>query len=396
MKSKSMIGPSRPKPKVVLVLQGGGALGAYHIGAYQALQEAGFEPDWVSGISIGAINSAILVGNEPAQRLARLEELWHAISWPEGWTVPLTATWHKLANISSNLQALTFGQPNFFTPRFPNPYFAAAGAAGATSFYDTTPLRGTLERFASFERINTGPTRLSLGATKVVSGEVVFFDNMHQAIGPEHVMASGSLPPGFPAMAVDGELYWDGGCVSNTPLEAVLLDQPAGHTIVFMIDLWPAQGAVPCTMDEVLWRQKQIQYASRTAQHIDAVATKLNLRQALHRHAAARSAGAVDPAVPSAVALQDGRMDIVHITYQPTADQISSSDAEFSRRSIAARRQAGYRDLRRALQEAPWFTHDKPEAVCALVHKVQAGEVTTLPVAPPTTGGAARMKRSAA
>src|SRR5687768_10720565 len=159
---------SAPKPKVVLVLQGGGALGAYHIGAYQALEEAGFQPDWVSGISIGAINAAILVGNEPAQRLARLEELWQAISRPEGWTVPLTAPLHKLANISSNLEALTFGQPNFFTPRFPNPYFAAPGAAGAISFYDTTPLRGTLERFASFERINTGPTRLSLGATKVV------------------------------------------------------------------------------------------------------------------------------------------------------------------------------------------------------------------------------------
>ena len=270
-----------PKPNVVLVLQGGGALGAYHIGAYQALEEAGFRPDWVSGISIGAINAAILVGNEPERRLTRLEELWNAISRPEGWTLPLDGTFHRLANISSNLEALTFGQPNFFTPRFPNPYFAAPGTAGATSFYDTTPLRGTLERLASFDLINAGPTRLSLGATKVVSGEVVFFDNTRQAIGPEHVMASGSLPPGFPAVAVEGELYWDGGCVSNTPLEAVLLDQPAGHTIVFMIDLWAAQGAVPQTMDEVLWRQKQIQYASRTAQHIDAVATKLNLRHAL-------------------------------------------------------------------------------------------------------------------
>jgi NTE family protein len=397
MKSKSMIGPSRPKPKVVLVLQGGGALGAYHIGAYQALQEAGFEPDWVSGISIGAINAAILVGNEPAQRLARLEELWQAISRPEGWTVPLTTTLHKLANISSNLEALMLGQPNFFTPRFPNPYFAVPGTAGATSFYDTTPLRATLEQLASFDQINTGPTRLSLGATKVVTGDVVFFDNTHQTIGPEHVMASGSLPPGFPAMAVDGELYWDGGCVSNTPLEAVLLDPPAGHTIVFMIDLWAAQGAVPRTMDEVLWRQKQIQYASRTTQHIDAVATKLNLQRALNRQqAASRPVGVVDPAVSSEVALQDARMDIVHITYHPSADQIAQSDAEFSRRSITARRHAGYRDLKRALQEAPWFTQAKPETVCALVHKVREGEVTTLPVAQPTTSGAATMKRPAA
>jgi NTE family protein len=395
MKSTSMAGPR--KPKVVLVLQGGGALGAYHIGAYQALEEAGFQPDWVSGISIGAINAAVLVGNEPAQRLARLEELWQAFSRPEGWTLPLDGALHRLANTCSNLGALAFGQPNFFTPRFPNPYLAVPGAAGATSFYDTSPLRGTLERLASFERINAGPTRLSLGATNVVSGEVVFFDNTRRAIGPEHVMASGSLPPGFPATAVDGELYWDGGCVSNTPLEAVLLDPPAGHTVVFMIDLWAAQGAVPRTMDEVLWRQKQIQYASRTAQHIDAVAAKLNLRHALgQQSAASHPARAVDPAVPGAVALQDGRMDIVHITYQPTADQISSSDAEFSRRSIAERRDAGYRDLGRALREAPWFTRDKPEAVRALVHKVQDGEVTTLPVAQPTTGGAVTVKRSAA
>jgi NTE family protein len=397
MKSKSVTGSSPKKPKVVLVLQGGGALGAYHIGAYQALEEAGFRPDWVSGISIGAINAAILVGNEPDRRLTRLEELWHAISRPEGWTAPLTGAFHKLANTYSNLEALTLGQPNFFTPRLPNPYLAVPGAAGATSFYDTTPLRGTLERLASFDLVNAGPTRLSLGATKVVSGEVVFFDNTHQAIGPEHVMASGSLPPGFPAMVVDGELYWDGGCVSNTPLESVLLDQPAGHTIVFMIDLWAAQGAVPRTMDEVLWRQKQIQYASRTAQHIDAVATKLNLRRALSQQSAAsHAARAVDPAVPGEVALQDARMDIVHITYQPTADQISSSDAEFSRRSIAARRDAGYQDLKRALREAPWFTRDKPEALCALVHKVEDGEVTTLPATQLTTGGAVTMKRSAA
>jgi NTE family protein len=164
-----------------------------------------------------------------------------------------------------------------------------------------------------------------------------------------------------------------------------------------MVDLWAAQGAVPRTMDEVLWRQKQIQYASRTAQHIDAVATKLNLRRALSQQSAAsHAARTVDPAVPGEVALQDARMDIVHITYQPTADQISASDAEFSRRSIAVRRDAGYRDLKQAVREAPWFTQDKPESLCALVHKVKDGEVTTLPATQPTTSGTATMKRSAA
>lgn len=367
------------KPHVVLILQGGGALGAYHIGAYQALEEAGYLPDWVSGISIGAINSAIIVGNPSEVRLAKLEALWNDISRPDGWGALLGSDFHKMFNTTSAMEAILFGQPNFFLPRFPSPYFATAGTDAATSFYDTRPLRATLERLADFELINTGQTRLSLGATQVTTGNLVFFDNRRQMIGPEHVMASGSLPPGLPAIRIDGELYWDGGCVSNTPLDAILDDEPEGHTLVFMIDLWDARGREPKTMDDVLWRQKQIQYASRTAHHVQAVAKQQNLRRALNLLAGHLPPEALaSAAIEDALALTYGtKMDIVHITYHPDSDQVPQSDAEFSRPSIAIRRAAGYADMKFALKEAPWFHKTVAEPVGAVVHRVKGGEISS-------------------
>ena len=377
MAEPNRVANSKSKPQVALILQGGGALGAYHIGAYQAMAEAGFLPDWVSGISIGAINSAIIAGNEPEQRLQQLEALWNEISRPDGWGALLAGKALGLFNSGSAMEALLLGQPNFFTPRFPSPYMAPAGTPQATSFYDTGPLRSTLQRLASFDLINSGKTRLSLGATQVTTGDLVFFDNTRQAIQPEHVMASGSLPPGFPAVRINGELYWDGGCVSNTPLDAILDQEPAGHTLVFMIDLWDAKGAEPKTMDEVFWRQKQIQYASRTNQHIEAVARKQNLRRALGTLAGhLPEAALASAAVQDALALQAGsRMDIVHITYHPTRDQVSQSDAEFSRPSIARRRAAGYQDMQLALEQAPWLHHGQQAHVGAMVHRVKAGEI---------------------
>jgi NTE family protein len=375
----------RAKPKVVLALQGGGALGAYHIGAYEALKDAGYEPDWIAGVSIGAINAALLAGNEPVDRLSALETFWNRISRDDAWIQIFEAGMRRTFNTISNFEALSFGQPNFFTPRFLNPYLASAlslGAPGATSFYDTTPLLAILEELASFEMINRRNVRLSLGATNVLTGEIEFFDNSRPpitVITPKHVAASGSLPPGFPAQEIDGKLYWDGGCVSNTPLEAVLADEPTEHTLVFVIDLWPAVGKAPQTLDEVLWRQKQIQYASRTAQHIDAVATKMNLQCAL-KMLADKSARTNVP-VPADPALSEGVLDIVHVTYEPTKDEIPSSDAEFSRLSIAQRRQAGYDGLNKALSAAPWLTHPRAYPVKAMVHKVEGGEITTTTMA---------------
>jgi len=358
--------PVQSPPSVALMLQGGGALGAYHIGAYQALAEHGVHPDWVAGISIGAINAAVIAGNPPETRVERLAALWEAISWPD-LPAPLPS-WQVLHNLASNAEALVFGQPNFFSPRPVNPYLVTQAAPEAISFYDTSPMIATLRRFADFDRINSRATRLSLGATNLATGELEFFDNHKQTLGPEHVLASGSLPPGFPATAVEGGLYWDGGCVSNTPLDALTGEPGHPRMVVFMIDLWDPAGPLPTSMNDVLWRAKQIQYASRTSQSIDATAAKVNLR-----HAAGLQATPDDPA------RQAQRLDIVHIVYRPESGQIPNSDAEFSRSSIAGRRMAGYHDMKVALTAEPWLRQAMPPHRGAVVHRVERGSVTTAP-----------------
>jgi NTE family protein len=356
-------------PTVALMLQGGGALGAYHIGAYQALAEHHLHPAWVAGISIGAINAAVIAGNRPADRVERLAALWDTISWPD-LPAPLALTpWQTLHNMAANAEALLFGQPHFFTPRLMNPYLRPPSPPQEVSFYDTTPLLLTLRRFADFGLINSRAVRLSLGATNITTGDMEFFDNFSRTIEPEHVLASGSLPPGFSATLVDDKLYWDGGCVSNTPLDAIVDDPTHPRMVVFVIDLWDPAGPPPETMNEVLWRAKQIQYASRTAHHIDAVATKVNLRRAMRLLKAA--------SVPAKLSTR--RLDIVHIVYRPDADQIPNSDAEFSRTSIAERRAAGYRDMQVASAAQPWLRQEMPAHLGALVHRVERGEVTTRP-----------------
>jgi NTE family protein len=377
MATRPLTRPSREKPTVALMLQGGGALGAYHIGAYQALAERDLHPDWAAGISIGAINSAIIAGNRPEHRVERLTALWEAISWPELPTKLALMPWQMLHNMASNAEALLFGQPNFFTPRPVNPFLVPRAAPQEVSFYDTTPMLFTLRRFADFSLINSRQVRLSLGATDLATGNLEFFDNYRQTIGPEHVLASGSLPPGFPATLVDAKPYWDGGCVSNTPLDAVV--DEAGHPrmVIFVIDLWNPAGPPPETINAALWRAKQIQYASRTAHHIDAVATKVNLRHAVRL---LKAAGVPDvAAVPDGPALTERRLDIVHIVYRPGADQIPNSDAEFSRTSIAERREAGYRDMRAALTAEPWLRQQLPAHLGALVHRVEREKVITRP-----------------
>lgn len=358
--------PGGPRPTCVLVLQGGGALGAYHVGAYRALQEQRFEPDWVCGISVGAINAAVIAGNPPDRRLERLQALWDAISWPELLPAADTVAARRWTNTLGYAQTIAFGQPGFFAPRPINPYLALPGR-GATSFYDTSPLYETLRRFADFDQLNNpSSARLSVGATDVETGGLVFFDNRRMAgrFGPEHVVASGSLPPGFPPTPIGGRLYWDGGCVSNTPLEAVLDDMPVGRSVVFVIDLWSASGPPPATMDEVQARAKQILYASRTAHHVDSVATKVNLRHAMQLLAGDGLK-------------TDQRIDIVHIVYHPGEDQITASDAEFSRASIAERHDAGYADMRRALEAAPWHRAQTPAHLGCIVHRVTPDAVTT-------------------
>jgi NTE family protein len=367
------------KPLVALVLQGGGALGAYHIGAYQALEESGYAPDWVAGISIGAINSAVIVGNRPEDRLDKLEQLWTEISWPNEWGAALDGPFRRLFNQFSAAAAFIAGQPNFWRPRLLPPTLFQELSAEEASFYDTSPMRSTLNRLVDFDLINQGMTRLSLGATDVSSGQLVFFDNTTgDAIGAEHVLASGSLPPGFSATRVGDKLYWDGGCVSNTPLDAIYHDnETTGRVLVFMIDLWSPSGEPPTNMDLVSWRQKQIQYASRSSHEIKMRAAQHNLRMALMRVTAAMPRDAFDQSGVRAAAgaSSNKQIDIVHIIYHPSPDQISSSDAEFSRPSIRARREAGYEDLKLAMREQPWLGQ-KREPVATMVYQVDRGNVT--------------------
>lgn len=372
-------GRTQEKPRIALVLQGGGALGAYHIGAYQALEEAGYRPNWVSGISIGAINAAIIAGNRPEDRLKKLEQLWDAISWPNEWGSLLSGQFRVAFNEMSAAGAMLFGQPNFWRPRFPSPMLIPQLLPEEASFCDTSPIRETLQRLAQFDLINSRAVRISLGATRLSTGDLQFFDNWQDEIRVDHVLASGSLPPGFPATRVGDELYWDGGCVSNTPLEAIYADDDTGHTLVFLIDLWGAAGVPPTSMDQVSWRQKQIQYASRTSHAIAALATQHNLRRALRLAGKKLPNRALDnSAVSNSAAMKiDKTLDIVHVIYHPSSDQVSESDAEFSRPSIASRRAAGYADLRLALTEAPWTKYRKAEHTGTVVHRVECDSVTS-------------------
>ncbi len=353
---------AKKKPKVCLVLQGGGALGAYHIGAYKALEEAGYTPDWFAGISIGALNAAVLAGNAPEQRLDKLNTFWQQISRP-GTDALLLPPMAASFNMASVAQALTFGQPNFFAPRPINPWVAAPGEP-ATSFYDTTPLFSTLNDLVDFDLINSNKVRLTVGATRVTDGEMVFFDSESDTLTAAHPVASGSLPPGFPATQIGEDHYWDGGVVSNTPLNGILDLAKDEDLLIFMVDLWNANGELPKTMSEVLWREKEIQYASRTSANIEALIAKKNLDQLL-----AHSPVVVDSKqVPDITSLKDGpKIHIVHITFEPLAGHNPMSDTEFSRRSIRLRSDAGYEDMKAAIEASPWTQND--EGLSAHLHR---------------------------
>src|SRR5262245_28456669 len=255
---------------IVLVLQGGGALGSYQAGVFEALVGEGVVPNAVGGISIGAINTALIAGNAPRERVARLREFWELVSsaFPEPLLSPDRLV-HGWLNSLAASQAAVLGVPGFFAPRMPPAPFQQRGTLGAISYYDTTPLRKTLERLVDFDRLNSGELRVAVAAVNVRTGNLAFFDSTRQRLDVRHIMASGALPPGFPPVEIDGEFYWDGGIASNTPLN-YLLEQPGdGHGIVFQVDLFPARGAFPTTMERATEREKDIRYSSRTRLNTD-------------------------------------------------------------------------------------------------------------------------------
>jgi NTE family protein len=341
-----------------LVLQGGGALGAYQAGVYQALHECGLEPDWVAGVSIGAINSAIIAGNKPEDRLKKLETFWQDITardpfttWPEG---DAPRMWR---NMLSAMNGIMFGQPGFFRPRPFAGFLAPRGSHAATALYDTAPLHATLKKLVNFDLINDGPMRFAVGAVEVTSANFEYFDNRQTEIAPEHIMASGALPPGLPMVRIGRHYYWDGGLVSNTPLQHLLDNISGKNMLIFQVDLFSARGGIPRDMPEVLSRQKDIQYSSRTRTTTDHFLETHRLRQALRE--------ALN-LVPDAKLTEEQReqkaslerlpeINIMQLIYLQKAYEGDAKDYEFSRLSMKDHWRTGYYDTRNTLAHHDWL-----------------------------------------
>jgi NTE family protein len=355
---------------IALLLQGGGALGAYQAGVYEALAEADLLPDWIAGISIGAINAALIAGNPPADRVARLRNFWEAITahpmqawvdqaggdqtWIDAIETPFgtgdaaRGFYNQWAAGNTILQ----GAPGFFLPRVPPAFLAPPGTRDATSYYDTSELKTTLERLVDFDRINGNPTRLSIGAVNVATGNFVYFDSTTDKIRADHVMASGALPPGFPAVEIDGQYYWDGGLVSNTPLDWVVASEPVQDTLAFQVDLWSARGRPPSDLTEVAVRQKEIQFSSRTRASTDQFKRLQHMRAAaadlLHK---LPGDIAKSPEATALAALADRKVyNIIQLIYRSKSYEGNSKDYEFSRRSMEDHWRAGYHDAARTLR----------------------------------------------
>jgi NTE family protein len=401
---------------IALLLQGGGALGAYQAGVYEALTEANLQPDWIAGISIGSINAALIAGNPPEKRVEALRKFWNSITTETAWersdvgnaapksifdqainafTSLGAMTWapalgkspqifaEELRSLLANYRigapwtwspdlaaalggdhargltsqlsagaALINGAPGFFRPRLPLPWFQPSGTVEATSYYDSQHLKSTLEQLVDFDRINDADMRLSLGAVNVATGNFVYFDNTARAIRAEHIMASGALPPGFPAVEIDGEYYWDGGLVSNTPLSWVLDAEPRRDTLAFQVDLWSARGELPRTMAEVMTRQKEIQYSSRTRANTDGFKYVQKLRNALSslieklpdELKESPEVAVLSPASNHKV------YNLIQLVYRSKRYEGDSKDYDFSRASMEEHWLAGYHDTVRTLR----------------------------------------------
>lgn len=377
---------------VALVLQGGGALGSYQAGVYQGLHDAGIQPNWVSGISIGAINPAIIAGSRPDDRVERLRGFWEAICRPTGFSaVPWGDVWARMFQgipfgfgspvMNSHLaafSALTAGQPGFFKPRYPPPYLSQHGP-GATSFYDTSPLLATLQHYVDFDLLNSGDVRVSLGAVNVRTGNFAYFDSTTTRLRAEHIMASGALPPGFPAVEIDGEYYWDGGIVSNTPLSHVLSAHPMQDTLAFQVDLWPARGSLPTNLEEVAERQKDIQYSSRTRTVTNIYQRILTMRRGLQRlleRLPEDERGSDDLADIRALACTPA-VNVVNLIYEAKHHERNSKDYEFGSEAMRDHWQSGVTDieqtlaiphvLKRPSADESFVTHD--------VHRLSGDEI---------------------
>jgi len=389
---KKAQGPRRDGDECILVLQGGGALGAYQAGVYEALTAMDQTPDWVAGISIGAINAALIAGNPPQRRVERLREFWEGVSsFPFAPTLPplgihLDGARDALNETNATI-AMLFGVAGFFSPRVPAAPFQPPGTPAAISYYDTAPLRDSLDRLVDFDLLNSGTVRLSVGAVNVTRGNFCYFDSREQRIDVRHVMASGALPPGFPPVEIDGEYYWDGGIVSNTPLQYVLDEPGRRPRLVFQVDLFAARGEMPATLAEASEREKDIRYSSRT---------RLNTTYELRRQATVQAAQRLlarlpaslrdDPDAKLLAAIPvEAAVDVVHLIYRSKHYESQSKDYEFSRASMLEHWAAGLTDTQATLEDPRWTGRDRHDGGVRVFDLASASPRSTRTITP-TTG----------
>jgi NTE family protein len=358
--------------RVALILQGGGSLGAYQAGVYEALHEAGIEPDSVSGVSIGAINGAIIAGNRPEDRVEKLRGFWNKITERSfSFIEPDGDIFRRMHAMASTFSALNLGQPGFFKPHPVNPFFGAAGSQTATSLYDTAPLQDSLVEFIDFNLINDLSVRFAVGAVNVNTGNFIYFDNREEEIGPEHILASSAVPLSFPMVKIGTDHYWDGGIVSNTPLIHLLKQNERKNTLAFQVDLYSARGPLPRDLRDVLGRSKDIMYSSRTRMATDIYREIHSLRSELHQAL---------KKIPQELLTDDERrrkrelsdlpqMTLLHLIYQQKAYEGFSKDYEFSSTSMREHWQSGYDDTKRTLKHKRWLAMPD-EGVGLLVHDV--------------------------
>ena len=364
--------------QTVLVLRGGGALGAYQVGVYEALHEAGIAPKWVIGTSIGAINAALIVGSKPDERIEKLCDFWSRVQ-NDHFVPGGLPSW--LATATRNMMAVTGGVPSFFSPNplaFSSPYFELG--AESAGYYSVSPLRRTLEELVDLEQLNSGETRITVGASCVRTAEMRYFDSRDMPLSIDHIMASGALPPGFPPVRIDGELYWDGGILSNTPVEVVFDDNPRRSGLVFAVHIWNPHGPEPESIWDVMNRQKDVQYSSRAASHIKRQRQIHRMRHVIaelskmipedkrrdNRFGEMASYGCLT------------RMHVVRLLAPALDYEDHSKDIDFSAHGIRRRREAGYKDTIETLEKAPW-RNPVDEIEGFVLHEASGGRMVETP-----------------
>lgn len=369
--------------RIVYLFHGGGALGAYQIGVFEGLCEKGYLPDWIIGTSIGAINSAILAGNAPEKRVKKLREFWHTIATkmpptPDTLNNILMERWQHFL---SALITTYCGQPGFFRPRLWNPWFAVQSTADKLSYYSTDELRSTLAKFIDFERINDCHIRLSLGAVHVATGNLIYFDNTKMKLTLEHVMASAALPPGFPAICIDDQFYWDGGVHSNTQINLLLCEREPLQYLCFMVHLFDSYGTRPTNMDDVYKRQKDIFYSSHHRQAIYTYKVAHNLRHAIRVLSEEMPESKKnDPEIKKLIDL--GRTGIIHIArfhYKGKLSDLSSKDYDFSLPTVDLHIKNGYDDVNKALVKPPWYNYVPPDDIGLILYEVSENRISDNP-----------------